>query len=403
MTQPEFDHAKPLDIPRGGLPALTHDDIDDAVARLAAGHGPFAVDTERAMGIRYSNRAYLIQIKRAGAGIVLIDPVGIENRLDSLRELLADEWVLHAADQDLPSLAELGLHPTKIFDTEMAGKLLGFERVSLQAMVADILGYALAKEHSAADWSQRPLTDEMLAYAALDVDLLLELRAELTVMLEKAGRMEWCEQECEDIRLRKPPAPLPQPWRRSARQQDVRDRRALAMIRELWNARDRLAKKRDLAPGRVLPNRVLAELASKKPRSRADVVHSSLLRSRERQRDANTWWNAINTAWHLDDRALPERRFRVQRDPFPAINRWEKLNPEAAQRWAVLRAAVLEYADEIGIAQEVLLKPIRQKQLAWDGWENESDMRKQLAEYGARPWQIDQVVPVISQAFKKSA
>ena len=129
---PDAVDIEPLDVPREGIPDVTHEDIDDAVAALTAGHGPFSIDTERAMGIRYSARAYLVQIRREGAGTFLIDPVGIEDRLGPLAEALAaDQWILHAADQDLPSLREIGLNPPDVFDTEVAGILLGLERVSL--------------------------------------------------------------------------------------------------------------------------------------------------------------------------------------------------------------------------------------------------------------------------------
>lgn len=203
---------QPLDVPSGGIPELTNLDIDDAVSALGAGRGPFAIDTERAMGIRYSGRAYVVQIRREGAGTFLIDPIGIEDRLGPLAELLAtDVWILHAADQDLPCLRELGFNPPEIFDTEVAGILLGFERISLQAEVAEVLGYGLAKEHSMADWSERPLAPELRAYAALDVELLIELRERLTAMLRAAGRLEWLHEECEEIRLREPKTPSPQP------------------------------------------------------------------------------------------------------------------------------------------------------------------------------------------------
>ncbi|WP_459984624.1 ribonuclease D, partial [Mycobacterium avium] len=150
--------------------------------RLDRGRGPFAVDAERASGFRYSNRAYLIQIRRAGAGTALIDPVshGADpvRALRPVAEVLgSDEWILHSADQDLPCLAEVGMRPPALYDTELAGRLAGFERVNLATMVERLLGFGLAKGHGAADWSKRPLPAEWLNYAALDVELLIELRA----------------------------------------------------------------------------------------------------------------------------------------------------------------------------------------------------------------------------------
>ncbi|TBW23043.1 ribonuclease D [Arcanobacterium bovis] len=386
--------------PRDGTPDITHDSINIAAAALRSGHGAFAIDTERAMGIRYSNRAYLVQVKREDTPIVLIDPVGIENQLSEMADVFNDEWILHAADQDLPCLAELDLRPAKVFDTEVAGLLLGFERVSLQAMVAEMLNFALAKEHSSADWSQRPLSKEMRAYAALDVDVLHELKAQLIPLLANSGRLEWHEQECEAIRNRPPAPPKQQPWRKAARQAGIRDRRALAMVEQLWITRDKLGQGRDVSPSKVLPSKVLAELASRKPRSRSDVFNSPLLRSRIRSKDAKHWWEAIERSWHLPDDQLPERYFQENKDPFPPIKRWENLDPEAAQRWNRLRSAVLTHADELGIRQDMLLKPATQKLVAWQGWDSASALHDLLAEQGARPWQIDQVAPVIFAATR---
>ena len=156
-------------------------EIARAAKLLATGHGPFAIDAERASGFRYSNRAYLVQIRRNGAGTVLIDPVGhgadpMATMAPVVEVLAEDEWVLHAADQDLPCLAELGMTPPALYDTELAGRLAGFDRVNLAAMVERLLGLQLTKGHGAADWSKRPLPPDWLNYAALDVEVLLELR-----------------------------------------------------------------------------------------------------------------------------------------------------------------------------------------------------------------------------------
>ncbi len=187
--------ATPLLSPASGVPALcvTTSEISSAAALLASGRGPFAVDAERASGFRYSNRAYLVQVRREGAGTVLIDPVnhGADplTTLSPVAEVLAtDEWVLHAADQDLPCLAEVGMTPTTLYDTELAGRLAGFDRVNLATMVERLLGLGLTKGHGAADWSKRPLPPEWLNYAALDVEVLIELRAAIAEVLERAGQ-----------------------------------------------------------------------------------------------------------------------------------------------------------------------------------------------------------------------
>ncbi|MEY2677195.1 MAG: hypothetical protein RL510_1215, partial [Actinomycetota bacterium] len=157
------------------------EELETAIANLREGNGAFCLDAERASGFKYSQRAYLVQVSRQNADIFLIDPIAFEmGELDSLAALLAtDTWILHAATQDLPCLAELGLSPTQLFDTELIGRLLGFERVGLGAVCERLLGLRLAKEHSAADWSVRPIPDAWLIYAALDVDVLSDLKAAL--------------------------------------------------------------------------------------------------------------------------------------------------------------------------------------------------------------------------------
>src|SRR5690625_1970363 len=138
-----------------------------ACRALADASGPVAVDVERASGFRYSARAYLVQVFRRGAGVFHFDPPAIGD-VTALQAAIGDaEWVFHAASQDLPSLADLGLVPVRIFDTELSARLLGWSGVGLAAVVERTLGVALRKEHSAADWSTRPLPDAWLEYAAL--------------------------------------------------------------------------------------------------------------------------------------------------------------------------------------------------------------------------------------------
>src|SRR5271166_4227626 len=278
----EPDHT-PLLHPAEGMPDLsvTASQIAAAAALLDRGHGPFAVDAERASGFRYSNRAYLIQIRRTGAGTVLIDPVshGVDplTALRPVAEVLStDEWVLHSADQDLPCLAEVGMRPPALYDTELAGRLAGFDRVNLASMVERLLGRGLAKGHGAADWSKRPLPGEWLNYAALDVELLIELRAAISQILDEQGKTDWAAQEFEHLRIVGPretvPAVRRDRWRRTSGIHRVHDRRGLAAVRELWEARDRIAERRDIAPRRVLPDSAIVDAAIADPKTVDDLV-----------------------------------------------------------------------------------------------------------------------------------
>src|SRR5262245_40879622 len=181
----QHPEAVPLLEPRDGLPPLvtTAPALAEAVTALGAGEGPVAVDAERASGYRYGHRAFLVQLRRRGAGTVLIDPIACPD-LSALDAALAGgEAVLHAASQDLPCLAELGYQPRQLFDTGLAGRLLGYPRVGLGVLVETVLGFTLEKAHAAADWSTRPLPTEWLRYAALDVEVLVELRDALAAEL----------------------------------------------------------------------------------------------------------------------------------------------------------------------------------------------------------------------------
>lgn len=238
--------------PREGIPPVvaTDEALAAVVAAFAAGTGPVAVDAERASGYRYGQRAYLVQLRREGAGSALVDPVGCPD-LSSLGAAIADaEWVLHAATQDLPCLREIGMIPTRIFDTELAGRLAGFPRVGLGAMVESVLGFTLEKGHSAVDWSTRPLPEPWLRYAALDVELLVDLRDALEEELDRQGKLGWAMEEFDAIASAPPAPPRKDPWRRTSGMHKVRRRRQMAVVRELWNTRDAVAQRRDVSPGR---------------------------------------------------------------------------------------------------------------------------------------------------------
>lgn len=391
----------PLDAPREGIPPLTQSpaQLAQAVAALRAGTGPFAIDAERAMGIRYTARAYLVQIRRAGAGSFLFDPVGNETRFGPLAQVLTtDEWILHAADQDLPCLRELGLACPKLFDTEIAGMILGFERLSLQWMVETLLGFRLAKEYANSDWSQRPLSADLRSYAALDVELLIPLRERLLEMLDDAGRTEWCAQESEHVRTAPPKKPSPDPWRKITKSANINDPRTLAIARELWRAREEIARQADIAPGRVLANKALGALAARRPRSLADVRNAPMLRRGSKKKYAAKLWEGVARAWKLSESELPPKRL-PQSSSFPTSpGNWNRHNEHAAERWVLVRDAVRGRAAELGIRQDVLLKPATQKALAWYGWKKRG-LENELADLGARPWQIAQAAPAIAAAF----
>src|SRR5271165_1368808 len=398
----------PLLHPPDGVPDLSTSaaEIRAAAELLAGGHGPFAVDAERASGFRYSNRAYLIQIRRAGAGTVLIDPVSHGGDplavLRPVAEVLAkDEWILHAADQDLPCLAEVGMRPPALYDTELAGRLVGFERVNLAAMAQRLLGLGLAKGHGAADWSKRPLPSAWLNYAALDVEVLLELRDAIAGVLAEQSKTSWAAEEFDYLRSvgEAPPPTRRDRWRRTSGIHRVRNQRGLAAVRELWTARDEIAQRRDIAPGRILPDSAIIEAATADPKTVDDLIALPIFGGRRQRRNAAMWLAALQSARENPgpaDEAEPPNG-----PPVPA--RWLKRRPEAAARLDAARTALRELSERVSVPTENLVSPDLVRRLCWD-WEGADDpaaaVDKFLAAGQARNWQRELVDPVLAAALK---
>jgi ribonuclease D len=394
--------------PADGLPPVitTAEDLAAAVARLAAGSGPVAVDAERASGYRYGQRAYLVQLRRAGAGTVLIDPIACPD-LSGLDAALAGvEVVLHAASQDLPCLAEIGYQPRELFDTELAGRLLGYPRVALGTMLEEILGFRLAKEHSAADWSVRPLPAEMLKYAALDVEVLTELRDALVLQLDEQGKTEWARQEFAVIAAAPPPPPRTDPWRRTSGIHKVRTRRALAVVRELWQTRDEIARDADLSPRRVLSDQAIvdaarAEAAKPPPAGRPQLERISGFHARSARKYSDRWTAAVLRARELDDAELPEVAGAAAAPGPPPVHRWAERDPGAAARLTAARETVGALAAAHDLPVENLLLPDALRRLAWEppSPATQETIAAALTASGARPWQAGLTAGPLAEAF----
>ena len=400
--------ATPLLAPRDGVPemAVSAGEIKRAAELLASGSGPFAVDAERASGFRYSNRAYLVQIRRAGAGTVLIDPVNHGGdplaTLAPVAEVLAsDEWVLHAADQDLPCLAEIGLRPTKLYDTELAGRLAGYDKVNLAAMVQRLLGLQLTKGHGAADWSKRPLPHDWLNYAALDVEVLLDLRHAIAAVLEEQRKSDWAAQEFEHLRSFEGAPTRRDRWRRTSGIHKIRDARALAAVRELWITRDHIAQRRDIAPGRILPDAAIVNAATTDPDTVEKLIALPVFGGSRQRRQANVWLEALARARTTDD---PPTSQEPSTGPPPA-SRWARRKPEAAMRLEAARSGIAELSQQVSVPAENVVTPEIVRRLCWD-WqplrtaeETAAAIDDFLREAGARQWQRDLADPVLADAL----
>lgn len=376
---------------------------DDAGLRraselIASGEGPFGVDTERASGFTYSNRAYLVQVFRRGSGTFLFDPVGITDFTPLAAALTGEEWVLHSADQDLPSLAEIGLAPERLFDTELGSRLLGLDRVGLGSVTAELLGIELAKAHSASDWSTRPLPEPWLEYAALDVALLPDLRDAVAERLRDAGKSEFAAQEFEAVRVRLPKPKAAEPWRKLTGGNRMKSPRQLAMTRELWTARDELAQQRDVAPGRLIPDASIVAAVTANPRSAGELASLKTFKGRASRSELERWWRAILRGKTTEDLPGPK-----QREPgtIPSHRGWAQRHPEAAERLTELRAVVTAEAERQHMPPENLISPALVRELAWAPPSDPSPegIANRLAELGARPWQLALVAPILSVVF----
>jgi ribonuclease D len=389
-----------LDTPRDGVPHVVADAraLADTVAALAAGTGPVAVDAERASGHRYGQRAFLVQLRRAGVGTALIDPAALPDLSPVGAALAGAEWVLHAASQDLPCLAELGMTPTTIFDTELGSRLAGFSRVGLAAVVEQLLGYALAKEHSAVDWSVRPLPEPWLRYAALDVEVLVDLREALAEELERQGKLGWAREEFAAVAAAPPQIPRQDPWRRTSGLHRIRNRRQLAVVRELWTSRDALARELDVSPGRIVPDASLVEAALAQPMSQRALSGLASFTGRGSRRYLNRWYEAVARAAALPEAELPPLHLPAEGPPPARI--WSERDPAAAGRLARARAALTATATALDLPVENLLSPDTVRRLAWSppSPAGPATVESFLRGHGARDWQVQLALPLLVEA-----
>ena len=406
----ETKTAIPLLVPHGGTPPVidTEQALIKALHELKSGTGAFAIDAERASGYKFSARAYLIQIKRTGGGLHLIDPIAFgpgHKLFDELNELIqSDEVILHASTQDLPCLREVGLHPIKLFDTELAGRIAGAPRVGLGPLLESLLGVSLAKEHSAVDWSTRPLPLDWLTYAALDVELLVELREKICHLLKDAHKLEWAYEEFDAILHAPPSLPRVDPWRRTSGMHKVKKRNQLAVVRQLWTRRNEIAMNLDVSPGRLLSDAAISEIAlasttiaMKNRKNLEKVLRPVGLRARWFEYSED-WISAIEQALAMEEDAWPQ--LRSQSDVLPPIKIWRERYPEKFAPLSHARALLEARAHELVIPLENLISPEHVRRICWNL--PRGGVAQALEVLGARAWQIEIAAPILEFALLQS-
>jgi len=407
---PQAPAATPLLHPADGVPPIidTEELFDAALTQLALGTGPFAFDAERASGYKYSARAYLIQIKRTNGGLHLIDPIAFgpgHRCFAALNQLIQGvEVILHASTQDLPCLREVGIHPTILFDTELGGRIAGLARVGLGPLLETLMGVSLAKEHSAVDWSTRPLPHDWLNYAALDVELLVELREKVYQLLVDAKKWKWAEEDFAAILAAPPAPPRIDPWRRTSGMHKVKKRNHMAVVRELWQARNEMAQDLDISPGRLLSDAAITEIAmnaDKGPITNRKHLEKILrplgLRARWLE-NAATWISCITDAIAMPEDQWPETRSKS--DVLPPIKIWRERFPQKYAPLTHAKANIQAKANELVIPFENLITPEYVRRICWNL--PKSGVADALAHLGARQWQIEIVAPILESALLES-
>lgn len=388
--------------PEGGVPPVidTPAALERSLGVLDAADGPIAIDTERASGFRYSDRACLVQLRRGDDPAQLVDPLAFDAQ--AMAELQAviggSEWVLHAATQDLPCLRELGLRPHTLFDTELGARLLNLPHVGLGGLLDDLMGVHLRKEHSAADWSRRPLPEDWLAYAALDVEYLVELRDLVERLLDEQGKLDLAREEfAAEVDFR-PRVKDGEPWRRTSGLSHVRRPGQLRVVRELWRERDRIAHDRDLSPHRLLPDRALIAAATHPSRNARELLDVQGFDGRAAASELRHWWAAVQRG-----RASAEPiELHPRHTGIPPHRSWNRVNPDADRRLHAAREALGEIAAAHDLPLENLLPPRMLRQVAWeaDDHPSEGHIRARLMELGARRWQVDLTAAAVHDAFE---
>ena len=370
--------------------------LTNAIECVSQDQDWLALDAERASGFKYSQRAYLVQFSNRTDSIFLLDPIAFSTEdLDPLVAAVNQRpWILHAATQDLGCLAELGFKPQRIFDTELTARLCGFERVGLGAVCELALSVRLAKEHSAADWSTRPLPDTWLDYAALDVDVLHEMVDYLEAEIDRSGKSQIVAEEMHHLVGFAPKGPKEDPWRSLSNFHDMSEPRQLAIAKALWEARDNLARKLDVSPGRLLPDRSIIHAAIAGHKSKSALAGDKEFNGRASRSYLDLWWQASTQGANATQ--LPP--MRVQGSGIPNHRNWAQKFPEANERLLKAKPVVAKYATDLAIPAENLLTPDYLRQVCFEPEEN---IANQLLRLGARNWQVNLLAEEISRAWEQ--
>lgn len=333
------------DIPHDALYLDTHEELE-RFERAIAHTKQVALDTEGASFHRFVDRVYLLQLStREHHAVIDPLPIGTPAGIGRLVEDPGVEVVFHDADYDLRLLQQdYGWHIRNIFDTRIAAQLLGYKAFGLAALLEKHFGVTLDKKHQRADWSMRPLTTDMLAYAAQDTMYLLDLRDKLHHDLAQKGRLEWAKEEFAHLEgTRWEPEDPSLGFMRIKGARDL-ERRELALFRELVQWRDALAKELDRSTFRVVGNETLMEIARTRPDDAKALMSIKGMPRGIGERHASEILDAVARGLAVPDADLPR---------FPRAPRWDK-DPDFDARVSALRTVRDEAAKRLDLDPGVL-------------------------------------------------
>jgi len=339
-----------------------------------------ALDTEGASFHRFLDRIYLLQLStRQRSAIIDPLPIGSPEKLGRLLESKDVEVVFHDADYDLRLLhQDYGWHVTKIFDTRIAAQLLGIKSFGLAALLEQFFDVKLDKKHQRADWSMRPLTPDMLEYAAQDTRFLLQLRDQMHAELERRGRLRWAQEEF--ARLEGTRWEVEEEMEGFLRLKGARDlsRRELAVLREVANYRDTVARELDRATFRVMGNEVLFELARRAPRSISELSAFKGMPKGMIDRGGADIIAAVRRGMEAPEAELPK---------FPKGQRWNK-DRDFDDRVSRLKAVRDAAATRLDLDPGVLCSRERLENVARSGAKTLDDL---ATVPDLRRWQIEEM------------
>ena len=451
---------KLLKEPREGVPEVidTLEAYKEYCNWLASGSGSLAADAERASGFRYGHEDWLIQFKRKGAGIGLLDPIALGKLgvdWHEFNEAVGDApWIIHDSMQDLPGFFDIGLRPRALFDTEIAAKLLGRKRFGLSSVTEYYLGLTLAKEHSAADWSYRPLPRDWRNYAALDVELLIELEEVMSGELKKQGKISWANQEFAHLLSKgaQKKAPHPNPWLRISHISVLmHDKIGLMIAKELWQKRDELARQYDIAPTLLLSDAAIIEAGKRKPSNSREFRSIRILNERvrihtgseqdkmferyapiQRKIKPNVWKNVIEDAINRaksgevaiidyaqssndeDDCGCSNESSLIAKNVQDAqesqdvqesqaaprsMKYWREHHPKRYERLQNVKRSLIKISEDTHTPSEVIIKPQIIRNLCWQDDVEHINVKEFLDEQGARMWQSDLIAESVTRAI----